>query len=81
MKRTFVRIVLSTMFLFVCGALAVVGNGAISHPRGGVPRPPICPPDAVCNPSANLFHLDGAISVVDGTVPRPPICPPDAVCT
>jgi hypothetical protein len=80
MKKTFVGIILSTMFLFTCGALAVVGNGAISHLRGGVPRPPFCPPDTVCNPSANLLLLDTAILRLRDGAPRPPLCPPDATC-
>ena len=40
MKKTFVRMVLSMLFLFTCGALSAVGDGS--------PRPPICPPGAVC---------------------------------
>jgi len=72
MKKTIVRIMLATLMLLACAATATAGDG--------LPRPPICPPDAVCNLSTNLF-LDPTISPLDGGVPRPPICPPDAVCS
>jgi hypothetical protein len=73
MKKTIVQILFATLFLLPCDSTATAG--------GTAPRPPLCPPDAVCNPSASLFHLDPAISRLRDTVPRPPICPPGAVCT
>jgi hypothetical protein len=42
MKKTIVRTVLATLFLLTCGVATMVATG--------VPRPPICPPDAVCTP-------------------------------
>jgi hypothetical protein len=42
MNKINVRIVLATLFLLTCGVANLAGST--------VPRPPICPPDAICTP-------------------------------